>query len=163
MKNKLRIIFWVLFISSIFSCSSIVTIFPHHKKTNPEFEKYLKQLPIDSGDLIIGFKEADGILDKLHSKLDNSTIAGFCGVSIFPLTKQVSINPKWWKIKSDKQKMALLIHEIGHCKYYKGHEDRKFMLNCPLTLMNSYTVSNRCLDIFWNYYMWEIKDRFYEN
>ena len=160
MKNKIRIAFWAIFLNLCFSCTSLITIFPHHDKTDVEFETYLEKIPVETGDLIIGFKEASGFLDSQFTK--GSTIAGFCGVSLFPPTAQISINPTWWKNKSEKQRLALLVHEIGHCKYAKLHNDDKIFFGCPKTLMNSFTTSKGCLDMYWDYYMWEIKRRFDE-
>lgn len=163
MKNKFRLIFWITFLCLGFSCSSLISIFPHHEETNQEFEKYLTKVPINYGDLVVGFKKANGFFDVFHENQTNSTISGFCGFSLFYPHFQISINPEWWKDKTDKQRIAILIHEIGHCKYNSLHDDDKFQLGCPKTLMNTFTISNSCLEMFWGYYMWEIEERFNGN
>lgn len=163
MKNKIRLIFWTIFLSLGFSCSSLISVFPHHEKTDKEIQTYLEKLPVSSGDLVIGFKKANGIFDLIHENYYDSTISGFCGFSVFSPHFQISINPEWWKDKTEKQRLALLIHEIGHCKYKLLHDDDEFQLGCPKTLMNTFTTSNVCLEMFWGYYMWEIKERFGES
>lgn len=157
-----RLVFWGTFLTAycviLLSCSAILTVTPHHEKTDPVFEKYFEFVPFPV-ETVIGFKEADGIWDKYKNEKENVFTAGFCGTSFFPFEHQVSISKLYWNYASEHKKISLLIHELYHCQYGFGHDDSLMEDKCPKTLMHSMTIPDHCLKKHWAYYMNEIERR----
>lgn len=73
---------------------------------------------------------------------DDTGRAGWCHVGI----RHVTLNARYWNTLNDKERTLLLFHEITHCLYGKGHDDRRMDDNCPLSLMHSVGIVGLCAE-----------------
>ncbi len=76
--------------------------------------------------------------------------------------KEIQINSTHWNNYSLDQKEQLIYHELGHCVFNRGHNDRMMEANtnCPDSIMKSYMFSlneiNNCYVPERNHYMEEL-------
>lgn len=76
--------------------------------------------------------------------------------------KEIRINPVYWNNYSLEQKEQLIYHELGHCIFNRGHNDRvmEANTNCPDSIMRSYMFNineiNNCYLPEYNHYMEEL-------
>lgn len=69
--------------------------------------------------------------------------------------KSVYINKDWWDSKKEKDQRVLLYHELTHCVFNRGHDDRKYANGMPFSIMSS--VINPVLRFYLKY------ERYYLN
>lgn len=153
-----RVIFYGLLSVLVLSCSTLFRFTPYHDKPAENLEYYIKQIPFKTS-AIAGFQRPNGVFEKAREKITHGTVVGFCSVHIFPPTVQVSINPDYWYRVNHKQKMALLIHEFLHCDYAVMHDNRMLDKECPYSLMYSTTLPAHCLELHWDHYIEEAKEK----
>jgi hypothetical protein len=76
--------------------------------------------------------------------------------------REIQINPTHWKNYSLEQREQLIYHELGHCVFNRGHNDRvmEANTNCPDSIMRSYMFSlyeiNNCYVPEYSHYMEEL-------
>lgn len=51
--------------------------------------------------------------------------------------KSVYLNETWWNDRSENDRRVLLYHELTHCSFYRGHDDRKYSSGMPYSIMSS--------------------------
>ena len=89
---------------------------------------------------------------------NKSSVIGMC----FYPTVSIYIDPTFWykDSRTEKEKLALILHEYGHCYCYVEHDNRinKNKL-CPISLMQDHLPSNSCLEKYWNEYIIDLKSR----
>lgn len=147
-----RIILYTALFTILFSCTSLLPLRPHHTKTDEVFLPYLKRLPVQHK-TPIGFVKPSGWGLRLYEKLSGSYIVGFCGSSLIPVKRNIGINPDAWLHYSYYQRLALLLHEIGHCDFNLQHDKRLYSNGCPQSVMYPSVPSYRCLKKYWGSYV----------
>jgi hypothetical protein len=57
------------------------------------------------------------------------------------VTPEVTIDRKYWAISSELDKQTVIHHELAHCLLRKGHNDSVNADGYPVSIMNTYSVS----------------------
>ena len=82
-------------------------------------------------------------------------LAGNCALGF----REVYIDPTYWFNKSYRDKKVLVYHEMCHCKSWELHYNKLREDGCSVSLMYPRMPSDRCLDLHWDDYMREFKER----
>ena len=122
----------------------------HEKSVDDTMKPYKDSFLVDMQMLDEHFK---GLDIKFLSLSDS--IVGQCN----PFTKKITIDPTYFFKANEKQKSALIYHELGHCVCDKVHYDKKLKDGCPKSLMYQNIPWNSCLQTHWNYYIIELRER----
>lgn len=70
---------------------------------------------------------------------------------------RIVIDQKKWDAMPEAKRTALLFHEMGHCVLDRPHLDgAKSGSSCPVSVMNSYTLSATCYSSNEDYYLSEL-------
>jgi hypothetical protein len=70
---------------------------------------------------------------------------------------EILISSPYWQYASEREKISLVFHELGHCHQHRAHTNTYLGDSCPVSLMDPYTVSQWCLDEHWDYYIDELR------
>lgn len=171
----------ILSIFMLFSLSSCATdleirLSKKYKNIHPEFQTYIyefKQLSkgkvtdSDFYNFTMGFRKYK----------NGSSVAGTCHYGV----NEVDINIEWWNgFYTPSERLELVFHELGHCILKRGHtvkpthkgflawlerigfklgffEDKGYIYDgCPASFMHPYTISNRCINKHFSYYINEL-------
>lgn len=110
---------------------------PEKKTTDKTFLPYLDELYKDIGSIksVVVFGD---------SKIRESWV-GKCTQWSNSSYKEITIDRKYWDNASEGKRYQLLLHEIGHCKYNKGHND-EHTNKCPNSVMRSYVFYQNEID-----------------
>lgn len=121
--------------------------------TNPIFQPYISEFESYYGASVAAVPIA-------FSKLE-PTIAGVCHylkVGNGPIEwGYIEIDQEYWKEISEKQKIDLIFHELGHCVLGRDHVTPNGVEWCPKSFMNPSVMSDYCLE---NHYDDYIKEMF---
>lgn len=148
----------LLMLGSLVGCSGAVDIFyrgdkPDRKSTHVDFIPYLQVLERDLGNIDIPVVYG--------SAKEGETWVGACYKWKYSSYREIVIDTKYWISASESARYQLLLHEIGHCKYDKGHNDTYDIFSCPKSVMTTYIFSTTelfdCFDPKFDYYVNEIK------
>lgn len=92
---------------------------------DPEFIPYLQELNEKS--LAYTGKEFKSSVPINFKDLGNTGEKGLCHHKrgFQSSAWEIFIDPVAWQLGNDNTRLALLMHEIGHCDYYKGHDDTR--------------------------------------
>jgi hypothetical protein len=149
----MRNIAGLLILTSFVSCSKINDVFyrhdnPDRKSTHADFKPYLQVLEADVGNVHIPVIYGNAA--------DNENWVGKCTKWTRSSYREITIDRDYWSKASDSAKYQLLLHEIGHCKFDRGHED-SHSDSCPVSIMRSWVFSQselfHCFDVKFNYYI----------
>lgn len=129
----------------------ILSIFIIHKVnavTDPVFNTYIdfyeKEYNRKVTDIPIKFSKLEG------------TEVGNCIIR-FNTWKEINIKKEYWDWASDKERLFLIIHELGHCDMLKEHNNILLSDGCYGSIMNQ-TVSNRsCVEKHYRYLLDEMR------
>lgn len=128
-----------------------------HKKTNSEFNSYIKRINkyskgvLGTGKVKIGFRNK-------RPKFVEKSVIGTCNYSISDFKYEVDIYSDYWKVLGKTQKFFLIAHELRHCecKFFKHIKFKFFNDRCPFSFMNSSIPPEICLKRHLNHYLAEI-------
>jgi hypothetical protein len=87
----------------------------------------------------------------------NLEIVGFC--YRWPFTRpEIRVRKMAWEFLNEKQRLALLYHELGHCALNREHTDTELtaLFETPTSLMSPYLVSESDLNKRYDYYISEL-------
>lgn len=63
---------------------------------------------------------------------------GYCQFFIGEkIRRQIKIRYSWWSSAPEHLREWLIYHELGHCHFYLGHDDRILASGYPLNIMHS--------------------------
>jgi hypothetical protein len=146
----------ILILLFIISCGN-VGIIPEEKDprsaraTDPEFVKYIEQFEDTCQTKIHDLPMEFGTTEDFQK---NPTFAGYCEVFSGEKTyKQIKVNYNWWAGASNFLRAWLIFHELGHCHFNLGHDDRVIAPGSPINIMHSnipWAVSSNRLDFYLN-------------
>jgi hypothetical protein len=129
---------------------------PERKVTHSDFVPYLKALEKDLGKV--------GVPIVYGKAKEDERWVGVCYKWRGSSYREIAIDSKYWAGASESARYQLLLHEIGHCKYDRGHDDSYSQLDqliCPNSVMTTYVFSSEdlfdCFDPNFDYYVNEIK------
>jgi hypothetical protein len=71
--------------------------------------------------------------------------------------REIRIEKAYWEAATEKEKIELVFHELGHCQQGRGHTSTYLTDGCPVSLMDPYTLDLWCLDTHWDYYIEELR------
>lgn len=114
---------------------------PEKKTTDETFFPYLEYLEKDVGVVksVVVFGNAN----------ENESWVGKCTQWSNTNYKEITIDKSYWDSASEGSRYQLLLHEIGHCEYDKGHNDNHTN-ECPDSVMRSYVFFNHEIDNCFN-------------
>ena len=121
-------------------------------KTNPIFSEFVESF---SKEFNVRVK-VPIILKKIEPRY-----AGVC-IKYSNGYKEIQINSIHWNNYSLEQREQLIYHELGHCVFNRGHNDKwmKTNANCPDSIMRSYMFDtneiNNCYVPEYKHYMEEL-------
>ena len=85
---------------------------------------------------------------------DNLNTIGICTP-----TGNMYIDKKFFENASERERLSVIYHEIGHCIFYWEHDDRMMNDYCPASIMTPVIPINYCLDFHWENYIEEYRDK----
>lgn len=84
---------------------------------------------------------------------DNKTvIIGTCSHN----RNLIKINEHYWPRFTDKQKLILIFHELGHCFLKRKHNNYILPDTCPYSIMNKKMISDKCIRNNFEHYIKEL-------
>lgn len=92
--------------------------------------------------------------------VDYNICSGVCIHGVYH--KTILIDLIIWESLNDHKRQALLLHEIGHCKFKLKHNDNLKDDNCPVSIMHFSIVnvlSTECWDLYKDEYIQEFIDK----
>lgn len=156
------------------SCSTFIS----GPKVDYEFKPHVVDFGyiIDNSPYQYRVAKASVVLDDLS--MDGRSIVGVC-LNVGLTSTSIRIDRDFWKTRSFIEQQGLIYHELGHCVcnlkhvvsngswidnilniFDKQKEDVVFLNDgCPNSLMYPYTLSKRCLDANWYYYLFDLKKK----
>lgn len=146
---------------------------------HPEFQSYIEEFKYKSQGKVTD-DDFVGLTMGFRKYPDDVNTVGTCHY----MANEVDINVEWWNswYRSYQERYELVFHELGHCVLYRGHteipthtgfkawlERLGFRLGiftqkgyledgCPASFMHPYTLSERCINKHYHYYMNELFD-----
>lgn len=91
--------------------------------------------------------------------LDMGRVAAFCRVWTFG-KRELVFDIKYWNNISEKQRISLFFHEVGHCEGDLDHDESiKEDGYCPNSFMYPSVLSNECLNNHWDHYIKELDNK----
>ena len=96
-------------------------------------------------------------LSDVDADNEEGSVIGRCDYS----KSEVTIDPDFFYSMgtTERRRVALIHHELGHCYCYEGHNDSVREDGCPVSIMNSMLPGYMCLRKHWESYKRELKDR----
>lgn len=85
--------------------------------------------PVELRDIIIQ-------MARLKSDGDGFLVIGVCEET--GMFRRVTIDPTYWKISSEDDRLALMYHELAHCLLGRDHTEEKLADGRPASLMHPY-------------------------
>lgn len=147
----------LLILTSFVSCGKIGDVLykndePERKSTHADFKPYIQALEKDLGEIRVPIVYGNAAADE--------NWVGLCTKWRRSSYREITIDRDYWNKSSDLARYQLLLHEIGHCKFDRDHNEA-YNGNCPESVMKSYMFSSseleRCFDPEFDYYVHEIK------
>lgn len=147
----------LLILTSFVSCGELCDVKyknnePDMKSTHSDFKPYVQTL--------------QNYLGTIHAPIvygespQDENWVGLCTKWRQSSYREITIDRDYWNKSSDLARYQLLLHEIGHCKFDRDHNEA-YNGNCPESVMKSYMFSSseleRCFDPEFDYYVHEIK------
>ena len=59
--------------------------------------------------------------------------------------REITIDKTYWDNASESARNQLILHELGHCEFNRGHDDT-FFNGCPNSVMTSYVFNYNSLE-----------------
>lgn len=147
-----------------------------YENVHPEFVTYVDEF-IQMSDGMITTKDFKYFTMGLRKYDDSSTVVGTCHY----LVNEVDISVDWWNsYKTPSERLELVFHEFGHCILKRDHTqkpissgfiqwlerlgfklglftEKGYMYDgCPASFMHPYTVSDRCINKHFAFYIKEL-------
>lgn len=84
----------------------------------------------------------------------------FNATDLLDKNKTIIISSNIFKDYSDKKIESVIFHELTHClcNYY-DHDDRKYSDGCPMSVMNTYVIDDKCLNKYEDEYKKDMKEK----
>ena len=142
----------MFFYAGLFSGCSIIKV--HDEELKPYVKTFGNTMGIKYSDLKdgrIGFRTLRG------SYVLSDSAIGVCHYT----PNKIYIDPRHWYrgYISEKSRVALIHHELGHCYCNLVHDNEMRKNGCPVSLMAAYTTSDSCLNLHWDDYIKELKEK----
>jgi len=143
------LVYTLLFIGLINSCSKIVTVIriePDYPNIHPHLKDTIQEVNKLSKGCLGNLKYA-GFMD-FKAEFGKDNIAGMANWILPFFEPQININPDYWYKLNSTQKKLLIAHELYHAeKPYIGHINDRDDWGCAEHLMYYQMQSNWC-DIY---------------
>lgn len=121
---------------------------PDHHETHPDFYPY-----IDLFEKYYGQIKTPIIYGNAK---DNQSWVGVCTKWSNSNYTEITIDKEYWDNASETAREQLILHELGHCEFNKGHNDKR-MYDCPESVMTTYVFSyyelTNCFEPNFKYYI----------
>jgi hypothetical protein len=138
------------------SCSQIVRISPQFEGVDERAKKYVdffyrvgkRKGKVDESiyNITLGFAELEG------------TVVGTCRTTLFPLGREITIDPTYWKNASSYERLFIIGHEYGHCYLNRLHTEEEFEDGCPKSIMYPSMSHPACYTMHYKDYVDELFD-----
>ncbi len=69
---------------------------------------------------------------------------------------RVQIAKDYFEVSDEIEREALMLHELGHCILYKGHNNSELSDACPASILNKNVPVAACLGAHWEEYLDEL-------
>lgn len=147
--------------------SGVVSIMTFDVYQDPEFAPYVEEFVELTNNKLITQKikyidmEFVDMKDEMVDGKVEAAPAAVCHSTVYSSTekigKKITFNKNYWNTYSERQKTALVFHELGHCILGKLHNDTFIPRSgCPKSLMFPAIIGNKCLQMHWKYYTDEL-------
>lgn len=124
-----------------------------HKESDVRIKPYVDKIR----SLSTGFMKFDINVGFGISNKKASTVIGTCTLSLIPLKYEIDINPLYWKIATEREKLLLIAHEMRHCLCKEFiHNNEKLSDGCYKSYMSKYTANKQCIKKHYKKYLSEI-------
>ncbi|MHA1676038.1 MAG: hypothetical protein ACTSU6_02555 [Candidatus Njordarchaeales archaeon] len=70
--------------------------------------------------------------------------------------REIHVDPTYWAKISEKQRINLIFHELGHCSLNLDHDYQILGDGCPNSFMYKSISDNFCLDKYYDHYIEEM-------
>lgn len=90
----------------------------------------------------------------LEEKIAGVCYRSFVGSSL--IYAYMKIDKTYWPKMSEKQKINLIFHELGHCVLQRDHVSSDSVRECPSSFMHDTVMSDYCLDKYYDDYIKEM-------
>lgn len=177
---------YIVIICLLLSSCTLIRVKPKHKGINPELESYVEEFIYASNGKITE-EHLNHLSMEITDVRTSKYFAYSAGVCWWTLSGHREIELNWgsWIWRSDKGRMSLVFHELGHCLCHRLHsmsihyptewyeklwnsinnglqtigvfESYEFYPDgCPQSLMYPQVVPDYCIELHYNDYVKEM-------
>lgn len=108
--------------------------------TDAEFSEYIVQFEIDYAYYLDIDYSASDIPVTFSDKLDKKYLGACYYYGKNHQWREIKISRKLWQDLDNKQRQALIYHELGHCALNREHRD-EYYRSFPISIMNTYHIA----------------------
>lgn len=176
----------ILIVCLLLNSCTIIRFKPKYEGINPEIKPYVEEFVHASKGKITKSHIENLSMELVNMRSDNyfKRSVGICWWTLNG-NREIEINSSSWRWRTDKSRMSLIFHELGHCVYHRVHSmdipsptkwyenlwnfingklvDIGFFENyeyyedgCPKSLMYPTTIYDRCVELHYNDYVEEM-------
>ncbi len=147
-------ILMMVFTSGLFFSCSILQGDPNDAVLVPYVTDATLDMGLTESDLY-GYTIIFKTLSEVKSDIKAGTVIGQCD----HIAKIITVDPTYWfsAYTTERDKVSLIRHELGHCICKLSHNKAVMPDRCPASLMTPTTLSRECLIRHWENYTEELK------